>query len=117
MANPVRNEKEIQIGDLKILLRPTFEAIANLEAHVGPISDFAVQMSKARLPKLTDMAKIIFHCQASVEGREGKLTLEEIWDAVMQDGINISVPVLSFISVVTAGDKTKVDLTENQKKS
>jgi hypothetical protein len=117
MANAYRNEKEIQLGPYKILLRPTFEAIANLEAHVGPISDFAVQMSKSKLPKLTDMAKIVYHCQCTIEGREGKLTLEEIWDAFMQDGITVAVPVLSFLSVVTAGDKTKVDLTDNQKKS
>lgn len=120
MANKHRNEKEITLGDFKILLRPTFEAIANLEAHVGPISNFAVVMSKGSLPKLTDIAKVIYHCQFAIEGREGKLTLEEIWDAIQQDGISLAVPIMSFISQVTAGDKTQVEpsqLSENQKKS
>ena len=117
MANPFRNEQEIKLGGQTLLLRPTFENIANLEAQVGGLPNFAMKLSKSELPQLTDLAKVIFYCHVKVDGVDRKMSLEEIWDLVLGEGMFITNPVLSFVAKITAGDKTQVELSEKQKKS
>jgi len=69
-------------------------------------------LAKKQLPPLTDLAKVIFHCQA-----EKKYTMAQIWDLCMTEGMGMTTPMLEFIGRITAGDKTMAVLTENQKKS
>lgn len=108
MANKFRNEKIVNIGDVQILLRPTFENCANLEAALGyGLPMLAFSLSKQQIPSLTDLTKVIFFCQA-----EKKYTMEQIWDLVMISGVAITTDILIFIGQVTAGDKTQVELSE-----
>jgi len=102
MANKFRNELEIKVGDVNILLRPTFENCANLEAGLGyGLPMLAWRLSKQQMPSMTDVAKVIYFCQA-----EKKLTLEQVWDLVMSEGVSITTDILRFTAQITAGDKT-----------
>jgi hypothetical protein len=112
MANKYRNEMMIKIGEVEILLRPTFQNCANLEAALGyGIPMLAFNLMNKKLPGLADMVQVIFFCQA-----DKKLTLEEIWDLVMVEGIGSSTQVLQFIGQITTGDKTQVAVSESELK-
>jgi hypothetical protein len=111
MANKFRNESQIKIGGVEILLRPTFENCANLEASLGyGLQALAMKLSEAakdskKMPVSTDLVKVVYFCQA-----EKKYTLEEVWDFAKIEGtINIIAPILIFISTITTGDKTQVE--------
>lgn len=113
MANKFRNEKVVKLGEVEILLRPTFENCANLESSLGyGLPMMAFKLAKQQLPSMTDSAKVIFFCQA-----EKKYTLEQIWDLLMIEGSSVMKDLLVFVGGITAGDKTVQELTENQKKS
>jgi len=112
MANKFRNEMVVKVGDVEILLRPSFENCANLEAALGyGLPSLAFALAKQKLPTLTEVAKVIFFCQA-----EKKLTLEQIWDLMMVEGVASSTQVLIFIGQITAGDKTQVAPTDSELK-
>jgi len=112
MANKHRNESMIKVGEVEVLLRPTFENCANLESALGyGIPMLAFNMMNKKLPGLTEVAKVIYFCQA-----EKKHTLEEIWDLIMIEGIGSSTQVLHFIGQITTGDKTQVAVSESELK-
>lgn len=103
---------EITLGGEKILLRPTFENCTNLEGSLGyGLPMMAYNLSQKKMPALTDLAKVIFYCQA-----EKKLTMAEIWDKVMFDGVEITTQVLIFVGQITAGDSAKVQPSESSEK-
>lgn len=113
MSNPLKNEKTITIGGVEILLRPTFENCANLEGSLGyGLPMLAFNLSRKQLPAITDLTKVIYHCQAKKEH-----SLEKIWELVMKEGMMIAGPLLEFIGQITAGDQSQPELTESQKKS
>lgn len=113
MANKFRNEMTIKLGEVEILLRPTFENCANLESALGyGLPMMAFKLAKQQLPSMTDAAKVIFFCQA-----EKKYTLEQVWELMMENGSGIIKDLLMFVGGITAGDKTVQELTESQKKS
>lgn len=110
MANKFRNEKEIEVAGVKILLRPTFQNVADLENILGRgIPMLAYELSKRTIPKLTECALVVFHCQA-----EKKYTLEEIWDLVSSHGALITTDVLTFIAQITNGDKNAPTLPADE---
>jgi hypothetical protein len=113
MANKYRNESEIKVGGVKILLRPTFENCANLESALGGsgLPMIAYNLTKQKTPPMTQLARIIYECQA-----EKKYTLEQIWDYTQIEGYSVELmsSVLSFISLITAGDKAAPELSEEQ---
>jgi hypothetical protein len=111
--NKFKNEKVIKLGEVEILLRPTFMNCADLEAGLGyGLPMLAYNLAQKKLPNMTDLAKVIYFCQA-----ERTKSLEEIWDLVQSEGMMIAGPVLEFIGQITAGDKTAPELSESQKKS
>lgn len=116
MANKYRNELEITLGGEKILLRPTFENIANLEGNLGfGVPTFAYRLhkisSKSEAPSMTEMAKVAYHCQA-----DKKFSLEQIWDLCMIDGVAFSAEILKFVSQITVGDKAAPDVSDDSVK-
>lgn len=105
MANKFRNEKIVVLGGVEILLRPTFENCANLESALGfGIPQLAYNLGVKKMPGLTEMAKVVYFCQA-----DKKYTLEEIWQMIMQEGAGFGVNVIEFVGMVTAGDKALPD--------
>lgn len=132
--NPFRNEKKITLGAQEILLRPTFENIAALEADMGSLAYLAYKFSRGArimreakeagrvvtsedvvkcMPSLSDIAKIIFHNQAN----EPKKTLAEIWDMVSEEGVTCTNAVLEYVSKVAAGKNEVDDVKGEEKKA
>jgi len=111
--NPLKNEKIVDVGGEKILLRPTFENCANLEQALGfGLPMLAYNLAQKKLPNMTDLAKVVYFCQA-----EKKLTLEQVWELVLKDGMAVATQVLEFVAIITAGDRSQPELTDSQKKS
>ena len=136
MENKFRNEMEITLGGVPILLRPTFENIAAMESHVGSLAWLTWKYSRGArvtkegsslesaiksLPSLSECAQIIYYNQVAT--KEGdptlkKYSLEEIWQLVMQEGMGLSGKVLEFLGRVASGGKQETEPpTESEKKS
>ncbi len=126
MANEYKNELLLKLAGQEILLRPTFENIAAMEAAVGGLGFLAWKFSRAPGVKqagLADCAQIIFCNQAATNPDDvtKKLySLEDIWQMVMKDGyVKVQPQVMVFIAGAVAGDDYTADVpvSENQKKS
>lgn len=140
--NKFRNEMEIELGSERILLRPTFENIAAMEANVGSVAYLGWKFSRGirlgadgkaqvtdgavkALPSLTECAQIIFFNQAATKPDDPtlkKFSLEEIWDLVLQHGSTICKTIVQYLAKITAGDKPTVEkpqesIAEFEKKS
>lgn len=127
MENKARNELEINLGGNKILLRPTFENMAAMESDMGSIASLAFKFGKGvdaatgkvdpqaaalSLPSITETTKIFYYNQA-----EKKYSLEEMFEMVMAEGIQISIKAVMFLTLCTAGNKFQKQPTKSQKKS
>lgn len=125
--NTFRNEQIVKLGDKEILLRPTFENIAAMEAEMGGIAYLAFKYGKGvnvdtkqidpeisakSYPPLSETAKIIFHNQA-----EKLYTLDQIFQMVLEEGIRASATIVLFLVKMTAGNKFAKEPSERQKKS
>lgn len=140
MANKFRNELEVKLGGVDILLRPTFENLSAMESDIGGIGYLGYKFSRGvrlengklkedtetaikNLPTLTEAAKIIFHNQAATDPNDStkkKYSLEEIWDMVLIEGASVSRQVMKYVVLLTAGDKNRSnvdELNEEEKKS
>lgn len=142
--NSARNEIVIKLAGEDILLRPTFENIAAMEANVGGVSylgwkysrgvrvkengeaDLASLVSETAiksLPSMSEVAQIIYYNQAATKPEDStlrKYSLEEIWDKLLKNGIGtITRQVTIYLARLTAGDRLSVveDLSEEEKKS
>ena len=146
MVNKFRNEMEVKLGEVSIVLRPTFENIAALETNVGGISYLAWKFSRGltelktkdkltadaisnsektvkSLPSMSEISQIIYYCQAAHDPEENKkaYTLKEVFNMVMSSGsgLLLSSMMTVFIGKMLAGDnfdENKV-LSEAEKKS
>lgn len=143
MENKFRNEMEIVLGEHKILLRPTFENIAAMEANVGSVAYLGWKYSRGirvdkdgkadkgslnsadavkALPPMSEAAQIIFYNQAATKADDPtlkKYSLEEIWDMVLQRGSPVVRDVFVFLGRITAGSKSfdpKAETTPEEKK-
>jgi len=112
--NKFKNEMIIKMGEVEILLRPTFENIANMEGDIGGLAYIAHKFTKPGkgMMGINEAAKIIFYNQA-----EKNYSLDEIWELVSDEGIQIIGPVMQFLTKITMGNKMAPILTETQKKS
>jgi len=125
MANLYRNEKEIDLKGTKILLRPTFENMANLEGKLGSIAYLAFKFSQfstnmKNLPQLSELTFIVYYFQAAHDKDYGQkpLTLNEVYDLVSEVGVFVLLtPILEFLARCTAGNKMQPDVSEAEKKS
>jgi hypothetical protein len=136
MENKFRNEMEINLAGQKILLRPTFENIAAMEANVGSLvhlvwkfsrgavkSKSVTEKSVASFPSLSECAQIIYYNQAAVKPEDPtlkKYSLEEIWDMVLDEGATACKGVVEFLGKMMAGRKVSPEElleAEEEKKS
>ncbi len=121
--NKFKNEMEIEIGSKKILLRPTFENLAQMESNVGSVgylswkfsqgvrknSDGSLDSSSLNsreviqsLPSLSEITLIIFYNQA-----EKELEKEDIYELIVSEGAyrDCMIAVTIFIGRMLAGGK------------
>lgn len=104
MSN-IKNEKTIILSGNSILLRPTFENCEALESDLGyGLPVLAHNLAKQKLPGMSDITKVIFHCQA-----QKVYTKNQIFDLIMSHGMMIMTDILIFIGQITAGDKFSVE--------
>ena len=130
MQNKFRNEHTLVLGSEKvsILLRATFENIANTEQRFGGIAYLTWKFSRGirvqdgkvdpaslsseqaikSLPTLTECAEIIYLNQANTKennASQKQYSLEDIWTLVSQTGPRVCHDVISYLGIITAGDK------------
>ena len=131
MANKYKNEYEIKMGSETILLRPTFENIADMESNIGGLTYLAWKFSRGmtsmdkveaikNMPSITEIAQIIYYNQAARkedDTTKRKYALEEIWGMVQDEGIRLTKPVTEYLSIITAGNKNASQSSEQEKKS
>jgi len=107
--NKYKNEKLINVGGTEILLRPTFNNCASLEGDLGyGLPQLAFNLTKAKLPAMTELTKVIYHCQ-DVKN----LNQEQVWELVMGEGVGIMAVVLEFVARITIGNKANVEEKKN----
>lgn len=125
--NKFRNEMVIKLGAVEILLRPTFENIANVESKLGGIHYLAFKYGQGaneskvvdqvkHSPTMTDISLIIYFCQADDAEGNKPYTLAEISDMVQGYLFQASALVVKFLSLMTAGNKMAPELTDKTKK-
>lgn len=122
--NTFKNEHTVKLSGVEILLRPTFENIEAVESNVGSVSYIGWKYSSLNktleqkvksLPPATELAKIIFYSQAHrKEDGTPKLSLQEIWDLIIDNGIRKDLinDIVIFITKMTVGAK----FLENEEK-
>ena len=125
--NPFRNEATIKLGEVEILLRPTFENVAAMERSLGSLVYLGHRFSKGLrlrmaaeskglpvhtddlakcMPTLTELAEIIYYNQAARredDQTKRKYSLEEIWAMVSDEGIKISNEVITYVNKIASG--------------
>lgn len=134
----------IKLAGEDILLRPTFENIAAMEANVGGVSYLGWKYSRGirtnvkgevdhlsmvsesaikSLPSMSEVAQIIYYNQAASkpdDPTQRKFSLEEIWEKLLKNGAGgITRTITIYLARLTAGDRLSIvdDLTEEEKKS
>lgn len=126
MENLHRNEMEIDLDSVKILLRPTFENLSAMESKLGGLAaltfkygsqmsgqktdDFA-QMAKA-FPTHTETVQIIYYNQL-----EKKYSIDEICELVLSTGVKACSQALLFLVRCTSGAKPSQLSPSAKKKS
>ena len=128
--NNFRNEMIVELGDEKILLRPTFQNMSEMESNVASVAYLAYKFSRGMraqdgakesegaksLPSLTEAAQIIYYNQA-----EKKFSLDEVWDKVLAvtNKTTVMVQVTIFIGKMLAGGDFDInkEVTPEEKKS
>lgn len=137
MENKLRNELELTLGSEKILLRPTFENVAAMEANVGSVAYLGWKYSRGvkikdgkiehnmndavkALPSMAEAAQIIYYNQAATKPEDPtlkKFSLEEIWELVLEEGASVTKTVVVYLTRLTSGQKQPPQVTEEEKKS
>lgn len=113
MSNAYKNEKMIKIGEVEILLRPTFENLAAFESTVISLDEFSFRLIKGRLPTLSQLVQAIYYFQA-----EKKLTLEEVNCLVQNnEGVQVNRLILPFLAGCIAGHKNADDAKDSVEKA
>lgn len=104
MSNPLLGELEIELGDEKFTLRPTFEGLMQIEQRSG--SSIA-QLSKKIMVGITgiqDATAIVYGGVYGYCDGKPKFTYEEIGNKVMAHGYcNILGPICQFIGAALLG--------------
>jgi hypothetical protein len=88
-ANPLRGETELALGAARYRLRPSFTALAAIEAETG--SFFAlVERAAAGAPTLSDVLAVLWHL---ADPKPDGLTRERFNALVIEAGLAAAAPV------------------------
>jgi hypothetical protein len=93
MANAVRGEAAIQLGDQTLVLRPSFAALVAAEGELGPL--FAlVERAAAGGLTLVEMAGLLWHCLVDPPAA---LTRDGFGEALVEAGLAAATPALRVL--------------------
>lgn len=105
MANALRGQIELVIGDKTFLLKPTFEVLASLENELGKsIYGILTDLSNPRTSKVGDVAKVIHIASGK---KESVNTIGEL--IVGQGPHKCLTTVFEFLSRSIASDQELED--------
>lgn len=93
MANPVRGEAELCVSGERLVLRPSFQALAAAEGELGSLFALVERAAEGRL-MLGEVAALFWHC---VVERPEEVTRERIGEAVAELGLVRVAPVLKVL--------------------
>ena len=93
VANPVRGEEALAVGDADYVLRPSFAALVAAEEELGPL--FAlVERAAAGGLTLAETAALLWHC---VDARPAGLTREDVGEAIAVQGLAATTPLVRAV--------------------
>ena len=90
LANPARGEASLAVGNVAVLLRPSFAALVAAEAELGPLFALVERAADGRLT-LTEMAALFWHCAP------GGISREAIGEAIAAQGLAGVTPALKLL--------------------
>lgn len=93
VANPLRGEAELRIGDEVLVLRPSFAALVAAEAELGPLFALVERAADGGLT-LAEMATLFWHC---VRDRPEGLSRDAVGEAVVAAGLAGASPALRVL--------------------
>ena len=93
VANALRGEAELRLGDDVLLLRPSFAALVAAEGELGPLFALVERAADGRLG-LGELAALFWHC---VKDRPEALTREAVGEAVVAAGLAAVTPALRVL--------------------
>lgn len=100
IANAIRGEASLVLGDLTAVFRPTFSALVAAEAEIGPLFA-AVERAAAGKIKLDELVALLWHCLAP---GAAPLTRESFAEAIVEAGLSAVTPVLkALLTQILAG--------------
>lgn len=99
-ANQVRGEIACRLGDQELVLVPTFQRIAKLEAALGrSLIALASGLSIGRGITINEIVTIV-----DTMARSPKPSRDEIGELVVRNGVQSAIPILqSFLERVLTG--------------
>ncbi len=92
-ANALRGEAELRVGDLRLVLRPSFAALVAAEEELGPLFALVERAADGRL-KIGELTALFWHC---VRDRPEALTRERLGEAVVGQGLAAVTPALRML--------------------
>jgi len=93
IANAVRGEAELRLGDEVWRLRPSFAALVAAEAELGPLFGLVERAAAGEL-RLGELAALFWHC---VDPRPTGLDRAAFSDALVDSGLAAATPVLRVL--------------------
>ena len=93
VANALRGEAELRVGDDVLLLRPSFAALVAAEGELGPLFALVERAADGRLG-LGELATLFWHL---VKDRPEALTRETIGEALVAQGLAAVTPALRVL--------------------
>lgn len=105
MANALRGQIDLVIGDKTFLLKPTFEVLASLENELGKsIYGILTDLSNPRTSKVSDVAKVIHIASGKKE------SVKVIGELLIAQGPHTCLSaVFEFLSKSIASDQELED--------
>ncbi|MBA3940520.1 MAG: hypothetical protein C0520_04850 [Sphingopyxis sp.] len=92
-ANGLRGEAELRVGDMALVLRPSFAALVAAEEELGSLFAFVERAANGRL-RIDDTVALFWHC---VKDRPAALTRERLGEAMVAAGLAAAMPALRVL--------------------
>lgn len=87
VANPLRGEVELVLGDETLVLRPSFAALVSAEEEVGSLFSLVERVAGGEA-RLKELAALFWHC---LDGKKGGRAAFE--DRLIAEGLARLLPV------------------------
>jgi hypothetical protein len=105
-VNSYVGEKELELCGEVLLLRPSFEALVEIESKSRPLTQIVGAFAKGDF-KISDVTAIIY-CTAKASNKNPLLSFNEVGEMILADGLMKIAPIaFDVISNVLSGDEDR----------